>query len=118
MKRAQLRADPERVREWLNRSRRRLPAESAKRRAERAARAQVRAATLERAGWRCQAAELVPEVRCRGPLDVDERTARGTHPGSHLDLEVTQALCRAHHEWKGDHPAAAEQLGLRVRSST
>lgn len=93
---------------------------SAKARAQRRDRARVRAEALERAGWRCEAADLVPEVRCasrpgRGPLEVDERAARGVRPGSHLDPDLVQVLCPAHHDWRHAHPLEAEARGLRER---
>jgi hypothetical protein len=91
---------------------------SAKRDAERAERAQVRAEALWRAAYRCQAAELVPQVACRGPLDVDESASRGVAAGSHLDVELTQVLCRAHHDWRHAHPAEALALGLRRLGSS
>lgn len=96
------------------RSSSRLPARSARRIAEQAERDAVREETLRRAGWRCEAKDLVPEVRCWGPLDCDERAPRGIAPGSHLDLNNTQALCRAHHEWKHSYPEEAHDRGLRL----
>lgn len=94
----------------------RLPAQSAKRKRESAARAQVNRDALYRAGNRCQAIDLVPEVTCWGPLDVDEIKARGVNPGGHLDETNVQVLCRGHHDWKHAHPNEASERGLRRRS--
>lgn len=71
----------------------------------------------QRAGGRCEARDLVPEVRCWGPLDVDELEARGVHPGAHLDPDLCQLLCRGHHDWRHANPAEAEARGLRRRST-
>lgn len=76
----------------------------------------MKAAALERSGGRCEAALIVPEVRCAGPLDADERKSRGVNPGGHLDPDNVQILCRAHHEWRTRNPAEASARGLRVRS--
>lgn len=84
---------------------------------ERPIRLDVRKETIMRAGGECEAKHIVPEVECWGPLDVDEITARGTNPGSHLNGNLTQALCRAHHNWKDHYPAEAERRGLRVRGA-
>lgn len=113
MKRSPLVTDPESVRAWQRRSRRPLPSVSRRRREERAERAEVVAEVLARAGHRCEANLVVPEVICDGPLDVDEVIPRGVHPGGHLEPENCQALCRAHHEWKHANPAEAEARGLR-----
>lgn len=106
--------------------RKRLAPVSAKRKAERPTRDAVRWATVVRAGFACQMASAVPEVECWSPerdehgrwmLDVDEIVGRGVRPGGHLDLENTQAGCRAHHDWKTTHPTEARRRGLR-RTST
>lgn len=95
----------------------RLNPRSAKRVAEEQARAEVRRLVRQRAGGRCEARDLVPEVRCWGPLDVDELEARGVHPGSHLDPDLCQLLCRGHHDWRHAHPTEALERGLRRRST-
>jgi 5-methylcytosine-specific restriction endonuclease McrA len=61
----------------------------------------------------CQARTLVPEVRCWGPMDVDEICPRSACPGGHLDVDNCQVLCRGHHDWKHAHPIEAAALGLR-----
>lgn len=86
---------------------------SDKRKAEEATRASVRVAALVRAGNRCEAPTVVPELVCWGPLDVDEVVPRGVYPKGHLDLDNVQVLCRAHHDWKHDNPEEAVKRGLR-----
>lgn len=95
----------------------RIPQRSAKREAEDDERRAVRAAVRARAGGRCEARHVVPEVTCWGPLDVDEVESRGTHPGAHLDEDLCQLVCRGHHDWRHANPAEATARGLR-RSST
>lgn len=90
-----------------------LKPQSTKRRAERPIRDAVREDTLAAAGHRCTAKDLVPEVECWGPLDVDEITPRGVRPGAHLERTQTQVLCRGHHTWKTANPAEAHARGLR-----
>lgn len=89
---------------------------SQKRQDSRPARERVVAAALKRAGYRCEATEVVPEVECRGGLDVDEIVLRSGYRDGHLDEENTQVLCRAHHNWKHDNDDEAEKRGLRVWS--
>lgn len=89
---------------------------SAKRRAERPVRDEVREQTLRRAGFRCEAPGAFG-IRCSGGLpDVHEVHPRGVKPGSHLDPGVTMALCRAHHRYATDHPQEAHDAGLRLWS--
>lgn len=90
---------------------------SKKRRAEYAQRMNLRRDVFERADYRCQAAELVPQVVCFGGLDAHEVASRGTHPGSHLDATKVIAICRGHHSWVHDHPSDAYSYGLLVRWS-
>lgn len=94
----------------------RLNHESAKRQSERPARAKVRADALEAAGHRCSAVDIVPEIVCGGPLDVDEIKSRGVNPGGHLDPTNVQVLCRLHHTWRTEHPEEARNRGLRLAS--
>lgn len=83
--------------------RRPLPRASHKRLSEREQRAEVRRLTIERSGHRCQGPSFGLPGRCASPdlrrpeLEVHETTARGTHPGSHLDPSCTVALCQIHH---------------------
>ena len=114
--------DPAKAAAWRARSKplrrgKRLAPVSEKRLSEKDRRAEVRALVLARAGYRCEARNLVPEVRCWHPpgveLDVDEVVPRGVYPGGHLDPDNCQALCRAHHDWKHAEPEAAVERGLR-----
>jgi len=92
-----------------------LPRESAKTKRERPDRMRVQEVTRARHGGVCEAKDLVPEVRCWGPVDVDEIAPRGRRPGGHLDDTNTQCLCRAHHDWKHAHPRRALELGLTAQ---
>lgn len=80
---------------------------SARRLAEAEARAAVVRATHARAGGRCEGAAYLPgwcSPHGVGPdgeawgLDCNELRPRG-RGGSHLDLDNTVSLCRAHHEY-------------------
>lgn len=64
----------------------------------------------------CVAMDRVPEVKCGGPLDPDEIVSRARRPGGHLDLDNVQVLCRAHHDWKHEHPIEAVERGLSAHS--
>lgn len=86
--------------------------QSKKRVAERSERERVVAAVKARAGGRCEARFMVPEVKCWGPMDVDEYVLRSAG-GSHLDEENCQLLCRGHHDWKHAEPILAAERGLR-----
>lgn len=109
-------------------ARRPLPAQSAKRKAEQRARAEVRAETLARAGWTCQGPSFGLPETCRmvsmdrPVLEVHEVAQRSTHPGSHLDVEVTVALCQLHHDMVsspvGELRELVESVGLIVRATT
>lgn len=83
---------------------------SAKRQAEADLRWDVRQLTLSRARWRCQGTDAPGP--CGGDLDVHEVAPRSVYPGGHLDSDNTIAICRRHHNWVGDNPAAAAELGL------
>lgn len=84
---------------------------SQKRRALLSTRKRVREEVLERDAYKCVAIELVPDVECWGPLDVDEIIPRG-RGGDWLDPDNCQVLCRAHHDWKHINPAESTTLGL------
>lgn len=49
---------------------------------------------------------------CRYPLDVHEIIPRSAWAGGWLDDTNCVVLCRAHHEWVGDHPDHAHAIGL------
>lgn len=85
---------------------------SAKRISQKELRDRICELALRRAGYRCEAVELVPHITCDGRLDVHEVIPRSAWPGGHLVLSNTKALCRAHHTWVGEHQEAAHDLGL------
>jgi|JI10StandDraft_1071094.scaffolds.fasta_scaffold36307_2 hypothetical protein len=111
-----IKADPDKVKAWTLKSRKKLPAESAKRKATRGTRRSVVTATIERAGGRCEARMLLPMIACQGDLEVHERHQRSIRPGSELDLNDTMALCHRHHAWVSDHVLEAHTLGLLKHS--
>ena len=90
----------------MKRSTRPLPPVSQKRRKAAPRRADVRAEVLRRAGHRCEAIHLVPEVRCGSPfadrpaLEVDELLGGAARSVEWLDPDRCQALCQLHHDWK------------------
>jgi 5-methylcytosine-specific restriction endonuclease McrA len=91
---------------------RRVNPRSQKRIDEQMERAEVRERALRKAGFRC-CAPGVAGISCGGPLDVDEIIPRGVRPGGHLEDDNVQVLCRRHHDWKTQNPAAAHAAGLR-----
>lgn len=60
----------------------------------------------------CRASALVPAVSCRGPLDVHEVIPRSAWAKGYLVAGNAVAVCRAHHDWIGEHPTEAATLGL------
>lgn len=89
-----------------------LERESTTRRRERAAYAAMRAEVFARDGHACQAADLVPHVRCWGPLDPQHVIPLSAWRGGRLVARNVKAVCRGHHEWIGAQPLAAAALGL------
>lgn len=85
---------------------------SKKRAAERTTRREVVAEALSRDGTACRARLLVPEVACRGPLDPHEIIPRSAWRAGYLVVSNVIGVCRAHHDWIGDHPDDAHALGL------
>lgn len=89
----------------------RIRPRSAKREGEQDLRAEVVAATHARAGYRCEGRAHLPGWcsphglgaggRAYG-LDCNELRPRG-RGGSHLELDNTVSLCRAHHEYVTVH---------------
>lgn len=108
-------ADPAKARDWQDRSRQRLPRESANG-AERRKRATAAGkAAKARDQQRCVARPLVVEVRCWGPLDPQHVIPRGVRPDMADDEANIIGCCRGHHDWIGDHPTKARELGLHGR---
>jgi hypothetical protein len=90
----------------------RLRPVSQKRRAELAKWAAVKADTLMRDAGICQAAHLVPQVACWGPLDPHHIAKRSTTPQARLDPDNIVWLCRRHHDMVDLDQLAAQRLGL------
>jgi hypothetical protein len=84
---------------------------SAKRRRLLPLRAAVRVEVLAR-DVVCQAANRLPDVQCGGPLDVHEIAPRSVDPSAWLDPAKAVLVCRRHHDWIGDNPQAAHEVGL------
>lgn len=110
-----LQVEPGKVRDWERRSRKALPAQSEKRKAEKPRRDEVRRIVFERDGG-CQARGILPG-RCWRVMDAHEVQSRGRRPGGHLDPENVITLCRGHHEWVTNHSEEAEALGFLLPSS-
>lgn len=60
----------------------------------------------------CQAKDRVGHVRCAGPLDPHEIIPRSAWRLGYLDPTNIIMVCRAHHDWIGDHPKVAHLRGL------
>lgn len=106
-----IKANAEKVKDWQQRSRKRLPAQSVKRIAEAPKRRAVKALAMMRADGRCEARDLVPH-ECYGPLDAHELVPRSEYPGGHLDQRNVIIICRTAHDWAHDNPAKAYLCGL------
>lgn len=96
----------------------RLRPVSTKRAEQAEARSKVIEQTLDRAGRKCQAKDLVPHITCGSPfrdrpkLETHEVIPRDVYPNAHLDVENTVALCQLHHDWVTEHPTDAHAVGL------
>lgn len=88
-----------------------LKKESAKTKARKGERAQVKQAALDRANNDCEARLLVMSTPCFGPLDAHERLPR-SRGGDAYDLANVLCVCRGHHEWIHGHPREAKELDL------
>lgn len=60
----------------------------------------------------CRAREVVSSPRCSGPLDVHEIIPRSAWRRGYLDVDNCIVVCRGHHDWIGDNPGAAHDVGL------
>lgn len=108
-----LTADPDKTRAWQRRSRKALPAESARRIRERPLRRRIVADARERDGG-CVGQARVPGHRCWGPLVGHEITPRSLRPGGHLVLDNVVTVCWALNSWIADHQPEAERYGLHA----
>lgn len=96
----------------------RFPRESPKTIREKPIRAAVREAAKERDGG-CVGPRRGLPGRCgpvgdRTRLEVHEVASRGTHPGSHLKLELTATLCPVHHSAVTSAVGEARELAIRA----
>jgi hypothetical protein len=78
-------------------------------------RAVVVRAVMERDGG-CIAAPILG-TPCWGPLDPHEPDQRSHDKNAWLNAEQVVAICRGHHDWAHNHPAAAYELGLLRRGA-
>jgi len=72
---------------------------------------------LERDRYRCQAVGLVPHD-CRahlGDLDPHHVISKGAAPELADDPANIVGVCRRAHDWIGDHPEEAREMGLYGR---
>lgn len=90
----------------------RLPAQSARKRAKRALRAACCAEVERRAGGRCQAIAVVPDVTCGGGHTAHETIQRSLWPDGDLDPDNCVWLCHTHHMWVHDNVTRSHELGL------
>jgi hypothetical protein len=118
-RRARLTADPAVQRAWEQRSRRRLPRRSAKRRAADDATAELRARVaaapcLLRSGAQLDGCDLlIVGPGCSGPGTPHHlHNAAALPPPTAANLVP---LCAAHNGWVEDDPPLARRLGLVVR---
>lgn len=124
-----LRRDPAKQREWERRSRKRLPAKSAKQREIDDVRALIKARKLAEAGitWRprpsdmhraCVGAQVWPEVRCavvrsdRAVLELHEVVKRSRWRAGATVPENCVLVCQAHHDATEAFPEEATRRGL------
>lgn len=85
---------------------------SCRRRAERAVRQAVVDEVMWRDGGRCRGIDLIGGHVCSGRLDAHEVIPRSAWPGGHLVTLNVVMVCRTLHDWIGDHPDLAHDLGL------
>lgn len=72
---------------------------------------------LERDRYQCRGRGLIPgHDRCSTTVDPQHVIPRSVRPDLADDPTNIIALCRIAHEWVGDHPEAAADLGLHGHS--
>ncbi len=140
MKRSRLKSDPEKVREWQERSRvnarkkksksvRKAPRKalrpmSAAQRKILAKRRYVRKAVVARDGIGCYAGNrgIVPEVECASPfegradLELHEVVKRSRWKAGALVPANCRLLCQAHHDYTEREVEGATRAGLLARA--
>lgn len=123
-----LKTDPEKQRQWERRSRKRLPARSAKRVDEDRARRKLKVQLLVAAGLTadgqgpleraCAGRLLVPEIACSSParsrprLEMHEVVKRSRWRKGIALRENCVLLCQAHHDYTERFPYRARDVGL------
>lgn len=128
----QLRADPDKVRAWQQRTRKRLPAQSKKRAATVDDRRAVREIVYARDNWTCRLAGRVGDLivpinprgeqigcevalpPCGGPL-TPHHLQKASDLGPYT-VDNLMTLCARHNSWVEDVPWAALALNLVRRS--
>ncbi len=108
-----LKANPDKAREWQQRSRRRLPDKSPKMRAAKSDRDIVRAQVFERDDNMCFMLDLDRDHHCSRDLTVHHLRKSGQGGAYAADNLVT--LCAKANTWVEDFPDKAYALGLVVR---
>lgn len=84
---------------------------SDRRRGEQTERERVRR-EVRRRDRSCRARDLIPAVRCGGPLDVHEIIPRSAWRKGYLVVDNCVLICRAHHQWVDANPDEAHANGL------
>lgn len=115
MIRTRLHVDPEKVRAWQQRSRRRLPAVGAKTRREAAALADLRTAVHQRSGGWCEVATPACPLHRHPASDVHHVWTSDRDRGVH-DPDRALHVCRPAHDWIGRYPNEAEARGWAARA--
>lgn len=111
-RKARLRADPAKTREWQDRSRRALPQESERTKQEKPQRRAAVAVARARDGDHCA---LERRGDCSGILVGHEVVKRSALRGSHLDDRFIVHLCWFHNGWLETIPTVDQEvLGLTV----
>lgn len=112
MKRGQgLKSDPQKQREWQDRSRKPLPMFSSRRRAQRKERAVFVAMVLKHRPM-CEA--RLPMVCAVRTTDVNELQRGSGREDCWLDWDKVSSLCRGCHGWITDHPDWAKHHGHQL----
>lgn len=114
-----LKADPEKTRAWLDRTRKRLPMMSEKRKAELPVRRGVREAVFARDGFRCRIAPLLITAgfhstsQCHGPL-TPHHLKKASGGGEYTEANIVTA-CLFHNDLMENEPIIAEKINMVIR---
>ena len=110
-----MKTDPAKLREWQQRSRKRLPRESAKRKAERAKHPEIREAVFQRDGG-CMLAWLKRDHVCSGARMTPHHLRKASAQKGGYTEENLVTLCAGANSYVEDFPDEAHALGLVIRS--